>query len=493
MTATRRSLILITIDCLRADHVGWLGYNLPTTPFLDSLAAESTTYSNAIVGGAPTYYSFPAIMASRYPLAFGRDVIGLCQGEPTIASTLKDFGYSTAAFLSTNPYLSHRFGYSQGFDEFHDFQDFVAYPTEIHATAESASPLRRVNQALRKASSAFAATTRAYDELYFQYCQRMTASKATSFDRLRRFPSADLIVDEARTWLASNKDRPFFLWLHFMDAHAPYYPCEQAIELMGGSPDPRHAQYLNEYWKRSDLEASRLQQHREEVVALCDAGVRWVDTQIARLTSSLHELDLWDDCAMAVTADHGEEFLDHGGRFHSPSQTGEEVVRVPLLLRVPESRLPVSIHNPFSLIDLAPMLLDTVGVPSPSSFRGVHPLTESQPSSNPVVIESVAACTNPMWRESRLNSRVLVVREQRYKLVLDFGTPNAHLYDLAANPHEKSPLSTDAEKVVRKRLLESARQHIASSVNSRDQRVAMSAHVRDLRLEWANPNRYSPA
>jgi arylsulfatase A-like enzyme len=493
MTTAKRSLVLITVDCLRADHVGWLGYNRPTTPYLDSLAAESTTYSNAIVAGAPTYYSFPAIMAARYPLAFGRDVIGLCPGEPTLAATLSDFGYSTAAFISTNPYLSERFGYAQGFDEFHAFQDFVADPTPTADDAKPATPLRRINQALRKVSSSFAATTRAYDELYFQYCQRITASKATSFDRLRRFPSADLIVDQARTWVSSNKDLPFFLWLHFMDAHAPYYPCEQAIELMGGSPDPKRAQYLNEYWKRFDLDSSRLQRHREEIVALYDAGVRWVDTQIARLTSSLHELGLWDKCAMAVTADHGEEFLDHGGRFHSPSQTGEEVVRVPLLLRVPESRLPISIHSLFSLVDLAPMLLDAVGVPSPSSVRGANPLIGSQPGSNSVIIESIASCTNPMRRESRLNPRILVVREQRYKLVLDFGATTSDLYDLAADPHETSPLPMDKERSLRKRLLERAHQHIASSVNCRDQRVAMSARVRDLRLEWANPGPYSPA
>lgn len=492
MTTTKRSLILITVDSLRADHVGWLGYNRPTTPFLDSLAAESTTFSNAIVAGAPTYYSFPAMMASRYPLAFGRDVVGLCAGEPTLASTLQACGYATAAFISTNPYLSERFGYSHGFDEFHDFQDFAADPITPNADVESASPLGRINQALRKASGAFSATARAYDELYFRYCQRISAAKATSFDRLRRFPSADFIVDDARAWLALNNDRPFFLWLHFMDAHSPYYPSEQATHLMGGSPDPQRAQYLNEYWKRSDLDPPRLQQHRDEVVALYDAGIRWVDTQIARLTSSLHELGLWDTCAMAVTADHGEEFLDHGRRFHSPSQTGEEVIRVPLLLRVPGSRLPVSVHGPVSLINLAPMLLDTVGVPSPDSFLGASPLT--QPSAeNSVVVESVAACTNPMRRESRLNSRVLVVREQRYKMVLDFGNASAHLYDLAADPHETFALPLDKERSIRKRLLKRAQQHIAASVDSRDHRVAMAARVRDHRLEWANPGRDFPA
>jgi arylsulfatase A-like enzyme len=90
MRAGRNSLVLITVDCLRADHVGFLGYERLTTPFLDSLAPHSVVFSNAIVSGAPTYFSFPAIMASRHPLALGRDVIGIAPGETTLAKVLQD-------------------------------------------------------------------------------------------------------------------------------------------------------------------------------------------------------------------------------------------------------------------------------------------------------------------------------------------------------------------------------------------------------------------
>ena len=94
----QKSIVLVTVDCLRADHVGFMGYERPTTPFLDSLASESFVVPAAIVAGAPTYYSFPAILASRYPLALGRDVLGLGPDEPTLASTLKQAGYATASF-----------------------------------------------------------------------------------------------------------------------------------------------------------------------------------------------------------------------------------------------------------------------------------------------------------------------------------------------------------------------------------------------------------
>src|SRR5437879_3678692 len=130
----QKSLILVTVDCLRADHVGFMGYERPTTPFLDTLAAESFVFPAAIVAGAPTYYSFPAILASRYPLALGRDVIGLAPREPTLATELKQAGYATGAFLAANPYISSRFGYHNGFDVFRDFlnhdsnEDMVALP-----------------------------------------------------------------------------------------------------------------------------------------------------------------------------------------------------------------------------------------------------------------------------------------------------------------------------------------------------------------------------
>ena len=77
----QKSIVLITVDCLRADHVCFMGYSAPTTPFLESLAKESFVVPAAIVAGAPTYYSLASVHASRYPLAFGRDILGIAPGR----------------------------------------------------------------------------------------------------------------------------------------------------------------------------------------------------------------------------------------------------------------------------------------------------------------------------------------------------------------------------------------------------------------------------
>ena len=128
---------------------------------------------------------------------------------------------------------------------------------------------------LRKTSRVLPALEHAYDELYFQYCQRVARNGNSSLDALRRFPSADVIVNDAITWLNQNSGSPFVLWLHFMDPHSPYYPRQEALNEMGnGEIDAAEARYLNSFWAREDLSAGRQAAKRDRVVALYDAGIR---------------------------------------------------------------------------------------------------------------------------------------------------------------------------------------------------------------------------
>jgi len=486
---SQKSILLVTVDCLRADHVGFMGYQQPTTPFLDSLANDGFVFPAAIVAGAPTYYSLPSILASRYPLAFGRDVLGLAPGEPTLASAAKQAGYATAAFSAANPYISERFGFAQDFDTFRDFnhEELQSLSSERKDSAANDSWASRLNQPLQKISKSLGPLGAMYDELYFRYCQRVTPV-ADSIDALRRFPSADIIVDRACEWLASIGDSPFFLWLHVMDPHAPYYPKQAALSLMKqGALTPYRARYLNSYWNRSDLGPQRLEAYRREIIGLYDAGIRWVDVQMARLVDALRRAGQWDDCVFALTADHGEEFLEHGGRFHPPSTLMEEVIRVPLLLRVPgNEKKPVS-QAPFSMLHLAPTLLEAAQVSIPASFQGrsywPH-LREGLCPDAVAISECVAGCANPFHPENRKGPRVLSVREARFKLVLHFDPPRDYLYDLEADPGERVPLPPDAEKPVRRRLLELAREHLQRPI---DDGLRLQARLGELRLEWSAP------
>jgi arylsulfatase A-like enzyme len=521
----RKSLVLITVDCLRADHCGFYGYPRATTPFLDKLAAESFIVPSAVVAGAPTYYSLPAILASRAPLALGRDVIGLALGESTLATVLRDAGYATAAFSAANPYISARFGYEQGFEVFEDFLDFDAASSHkavanTSATRNSAiqnsatqnsegssTSRSKLNQALKSTAQAVGLGS-LYDELYFQYCLRVVSSKVESMDTLRRFPAADAMVDRALAWLTLQR-QPFFLWLHLMDPHSPYYPSAPPYrDLTGREISATEARYLNEFWNRSDLKPARLKGKRNSVVELYDAGIRAMDAQMARLVSHLKQSGLWDKCAFVLTADHGEEFLDHGRCYHAPINLHEEITRVPLMIRAPDSSKKEISKAPFSHLHLAPTLLEILDVPAPESFQGtslwrrlqqgdlprgdlqLDDLQLDVPWEDPAITECVYGCTNPLRQQDRLGARLLSARTARHKLVIRI-EPGAveELYDLEGDPHEERPLAPGVQMEVRRRLLYTIRSHMQKISDQRNATMRLKARLRDLRIELQTSSR----
>ena len=301
----KQSLLLITVDCFRADHAGFLGYSRPTTPFLDSLAWPKPDFFERDCGRRSDLFLFSRhdeFAISAQPWA--RDVVGLAPDEPTLASSLKRAGSATAAFLAANPYLSPRFGYDAGFDTFRDFLDAKVEPLSSAAQGDtSLTRSGRLNLKLAKLSHQLGPVGSLYDELYFQYRQRLRGSNDLSFDQMRRFPSADVIVKHALDWVNQLASQPFFLWLHLMDPHSPYYPPQPALDLMGTrSISSARARYLNSYWNRGDLGRDdaarrRLERHRDDIVTLYDAGIRWMDTQVARLVVLGCEARV---CGMAV-------------------------------------------------------------------------------------------------------------------------------------------------------------------------------------------------
>ncbi len=447
---------------------------------MDSLAEKSAVFADAIVAGAPTYFSFPAILASRYPLAFGRDIMGVAPHETTITSVLKNAGYRTAAFVAGNPYLSSRFGYDQGFDTFRDFLDSIpdGQPSPSENTLASAC-----NRLLRASARHIGLTAVAYQELYFWYCRWRSATGDLSIDALRRYPAADVVVDQACSWLHGLAEEPFFLWLHLMDPHHPYYPPEDASSALQSKVSARRANFLNSFWNRGHIPIRRLERYREEVISLYDAGIYWVDQQISRLVSALKRSQLWDDSVFAVTADHGEEFLEHGTRYHSPTSLPEQLIHVPLLLRAPTLTSQQRVRTPFSLLHLAPTLLDAVGLPAPASFQGRSfwpQIVAGELPSEPVVVECVEACTNPFRRDDRMRPRLMAVRDESYKLVINFREKTESLYDLKNDPGEHSPLRPGDASAERARLLRAARKHLQGAGQSQTAEWRLRSRLREL-------------
>ena len=251
---------------------------------------------------------------------------------------------------------------------------------------------------------------------------------------------------------------------------------------------PFRARYLNCFWNRSNLSARRLSRHREEIVRLYDAGIRWVDTQMMRLVESLRNSSRWEDCIFALTADHGEEFLDHGGRYHPPDRLHEELIHVPLLLRVPGTA-PKAISNaPWSHVHLAPTLLDAVGISAPDSFQGKTHWRQLQQGEawEPIAIaESVAGCTNPFRRENRMGARVLAVREARYKLMLHFDSPQEWLYDLERIPVNSRHCPQERRSRCAGICWRSRETIFNLRSRSEIPQARLRSNLRELQLEWA--------
>jgi len=477
---------------LRADHVGFQGYVRPVTPFLDSLAKESIVVSDAVVAGAPTYFSFPAIMASRYPLGLGREVSGIAPDEPTIATALQRSGYEAAAFLAGNPYLSARYGYRQGFHEFHDFLDSALSGVSTLPAPRRNSTLSNVNRGLEALARRTRLTASAYDELYFRYCQWRSAKDDVSLDQLRRYPAANVLISKACSWLNELQDQPFFLWLHLMDPHHPYYPPQQALSSLGiANMSAQRARFLNSSWNRSDIGSRRLQRYKAEVLSLYDAGVHWVDKQLSRLVGALQQLRRWDDTVFVVTADHGEEFLEHGKRYHSPTSLPEQLIHVPLLVRAPELSGSTISSGPFSLIHLAPTLLEAVGAEVPGSFQGRShwaQMSAGNLPSEPAITECVEESSNLNRSRNRASSRLMAVREGNLKLVIRFSDQTDQLYDLKSDPEERSPLPAGVQKKERVRLLQLARSHLLKSRQGRNTVSAVRARLREIRRSMDKPS-----
>lgn len=493
----KTSLVLITVDCLRADHVGFLGYSRPVTPGLDALAENSIVFSNAVVAGAPTYFSFPAIMASRYPLALGRDILGIAPREFTLATSLRDAGYRTAAFLAGNPYLSPRFGYDQGFDTFRDFLDSESVSASAPSRLSATNWLSNLNRRIQADSRRAHLTAATYDELYFWYCQLRLPRENLSMDRLRVYPAANVIVDQAQSWLSGLGEEPFFLWLHLMDPHHPYYPPLEALSSLGESRiTPWRARFLNSFWNRGGIGTRRLQRHREEILSLYDAGIRWVDKQISHLVHALQQSQRWDETVFVVTADHGEEFLEHGNRYHSPTNLSEQLIHVPLLIRSPELSGARLSQEPFSLIHLAPTLLDAVGMAVPDSFQGRSYWEEISAGTflgESAIIESIRECSNPSRPGEQTSQRLMAVRDGAYKLVIDFSRGTDFLYDLKNDPGEHSPLPDATLPNVRARLMQVARAHLRETQRNRNFELRFLARLREIRQSMGGKRNEAPA
>jgi len=366
------NLVLVTIDTLRCDHLDLYGYERPTAPHLAALARGGTVFEAAVAQAPETLHSVASLMTGLYPHVLDRDFENrsergsfLGSAFHTLAERLAAGGYDTAGFVS-NVFLKHENGFAQGFRHFDDRSGMFWW-----------GPAGRARR-------------------------------------------AEHVVEPALAWL-ERAEPPFFLWVHVMDPHHPYEPAATAPWEDESQAAPHATSYgalsLNAYTQRlKDLRTGRRQAARGELAYLVgryDAEILQVDRELARLRQRLESRGFDErNTVVIVTADHGEEFADHGGMLHGHSLF-DELIRVPLVMRghgIPSGE---RVGGQVQLVDVTATLLDLAGLLEASG--------ESRELDGVSLLPALAAHEAPHHPAlSFIDTRYVAYRTPEWKLVAAF-------------------------------------------------------------------------
>lgn len=418
-----KNVILITIDCLRADHVSCLGYHKRITPTLDNLAKDGVLFSHALSTGTSTLISFPGILASTYPQYRSEDRRWLPRDKPLISEILKRGGYKTAAFHSA-PFLSKYFTYDRGFDVFYDSLVFK-HPKIGRKTM--GPKYEMYTGAILKAKLLFSTFLSPY--IPYEECQ--------------------MINQRAIQWLQSNKDS-FFLWLHYMDTHFPYSPLKRY------SSEHLSRSSVNRIMRKMILNKEKITgEELKSMIGIYDSAIRYVDYEIGFLLEKLKGAGIYDSSLIIVTADHGDEFrehgsIGHGGMAHAlPQKPYDELIHVPLIIKCPGLGKGLIIDQVVSLLDLAPTVLDLIGFQREKEFIGesLLPVIRDKKETVGAISESYVF---------RAKKEIISYRTSGWKFIMDKNTKKYELYNLKTDPKEMNNLyeiETDKAEGMRQKIL----------------------------------------
>ncbi|HSM55567.1 MAG TPA: sulfatase [Candidatus Sulfomarinibacteraceae bacterium] len=429
---TQPNVLLLTIDTLRADTLGCYGHPDNLTPNLDRLAAEGIRFTQAITGGSWTQAAMPVILTSSSASAYGGCLTALSPARPSPIEALAARGYSTAAF-STNPHLSPKTGYGRGFTHFEEF-----VPDERDPLLRNLSGGQRL--------------------LRNRIFHRIVTPLGIQLRPARVYNPAQEVTASACRWL-DGVQAPFFGWIHYMDIHWPYHLEDELTQ-----PDQLAAAWrdLAIMHQRASFKRERdiTPEQRDRFLGLYLQALHYLDRQIGRLLDYLEATGLAENTIIVAVSDHGEEFLDHGRWGHWESNLYDEIIRVPLIIRLPQHGDATVIHRQVRALDLMPTLLALCRCPAPGSGNGLSRMEGTslvplwhQPAGSYEVTEAICEMHRPPWHR-------IAVRTSRHKYIWDNKQPQQpELYDLQADPAETTDVAADQaqraeefEAVVRRHL-----------------------------------------
>lgn len=350
-----RPVVLVTVDCLRADHVGCYGYDRPTTPEIDSFASDATVFESSFSNCPGTRWALQSLHTGLWT----RQIDGL--GVPdvegaSLASQFADRGYATGGFAH-NGFLTRDYNYDDGFDRFDD----------VHTFRNKQSPLRQFGA--RVTGLLDNDTVRKYGFSLYRRLEQLQTDSDTGF---RPEVTDEEVCTNAIQWIEQQQatDRPYFAWVHLMDAHTPYARWDDHLESVRGDTDVEHVVDPADHVTPGD-------DPDDAVIDAYDAGIRSADEQVGRLLNAIDST-----ATVVITGDHGEEFGSHG-EFHAASLHGN-FTQVPIIVRSPNTEPGRIDSYPVQHLDIPPTLLHATGDCVPSHYVGASLQTVAREADQPV-------------------------------------------------------------------------------------------------------------
>ncbi len=386
-------VILIVVDTLRADALSCYGGEGTSTPHLDRLADRSFLFSGARSPAPWTLPSVCSILTGASPLVHRAIDAGsvLPPSLPTLAERLAQDGYRTGA-IGHSTFLLPRSRLDRGFDEYDWFPRIEPAPPLGTALVHSLRPRAGVD--------------------------------------------AERLTDQASAWIEEHADEDFFLWLHYFDVHLPYAPPP--------SHRPDDAPPAGMGWAFSNLNEIRFgraspdAQQRRWIRDLYEAEARYFDEQLAALVETLERLDLFDGTLIVLTSDHGEEFWEHEGFEHGHTLY-DEVLAVPLLVKLPGQTDGLRVEGPVSTESVAATILTTCGLPFETGELLGASLVDADGSPSAGTTERLFVGTGTLYYQDRI---AILFDDLKYVRFLETG--DEELFDLASDPGEKISIATTA-------------------------------------------------
>lgn len=328
------NILLVTMDTSRADRFGAYGNAKVDTRNFDTIAKEGALFLNASAVAAVTGPSHTSMLSGAGPWDHGVLLNGvpLPADRPLISEILHQHGYATGAFVSAYV-LDGSLGFAHGFDVYDDDFGFL----------------------------------RGGQGLLLNQIWAMAQRAADPDDVLER--RGGDTTDLALAWMSQQKGN-WFAWVHLFDAHGPYTPPPpfDTRYYQGDPHDPgntsmKDVKDVAPYLKKSLEGVTDL----DYVLSQYDGEISYVDSQLGRLLASIDTTNT----LVVVIADHGESLGEHGVWFNHGDDVYETSVHVPFALRWPgRVEAPTRISIPFEGTDLAPTVLDLVGIAPPASMTG---------------------------------------------------------------------------------------------------------------------------